>query len=99
MLTLSTGLSHGLFRKLAVDEPPDPARVAVLQFRRQDVVRKTLVADGAGEAIDRGGPDGGRAGIRGCRLGAAVHHRRTDLDARREAVVNDPAGFLLQDRD
>src|SRR5262249_33739164 len=73
--TRETPPSHGLPRVRAVDEPPDAARIGVLELLGQRALREVLIANGPCETENRGGPDGGLPRVGRRRVRAAVLHR------------------------
>ena len=74
----------------------DPQRIRVLEFGGKEGIWETLPSDGAAEAEDGHGSDGGAAAVRGGRKGAAVDHAATHFDAGGEAVEDEAACTLLE---
>jgi len=79
----------------------DAEGVRGLEFGREHGIGEGLVADGADEAEDGCGADGGEAGVGGGGIGPAVDHGVGDFDAGGEVVEEDAArdaGELVEQR-
>src|SRR3954454_22182991 len=87
-----------ILRHLAIHQAPNLARVTVAQLWREGRLGKVLVADWPHEPLQGGCADRRRAGVGRRGVGPAVMNRVARLNPGREAVEDQPAYFLLQDR-
>ena len=83
-------------RPFGILKAPHPARIVVLKLRRQRLLRKVLIANGAREALYGGRAHRCRACVGRGGIRTAVLHGRTDAHACGISVEDEPADFALQ---
>src|ERR1700691_2199747 len=84
---------------LSVDYAPDSQRICVLQFFRQRLVGKSLIANRPRKSYDC--PRAYRCGtpVRSGRIRASMHHGVTDLNSSGKAIEHKPPNFAFENRD
>src|SRR5882757_1662863 len=80
----------------AIDHPPNSERIGILQLGGQRGFGNVLITNGPRETIDRRRAHRSEPLVGSSRIRAAVVHRVTHFDSRREPVAQQPSRFLRQ---